>query len=256
MANKADQYQAPALEKGLDILEYLSLQAVPLSQTEIARGLQKNNTEIYRMLVCLEERGYIIRNSSSGKYRLSLKLYSLSHRHSPVDEIRKIARHPMQNLSEKTNQSCHMGSIYRDRLIVIYQSKSPGPIALSIEEGGFFPLISTTSGRLLLAFMPKIERKKLLDRMERFQKYSPEKQTEMLNLFDTIRKEGFYCAESEITEGVTDIAVPLDSVNSDIPLSLAVSMLTNHLGNMISMEEIIDEAQRAADKILTLLGNK
>ncbi|HET8830326.1 MAG TPA: helix-turn-helix domain-containing protein, partial [Pelobium sp.] len=81
------KYQAPALEKGLDILEYLSSQSVPVSQTEIAGNLNKSSNEIYRMLVCLEDRGYIIRDQVSSKYKLSLKLYHLSHQHSVVDEL-------------------------------------------------------------------------------------------------------------------------------------------------------------------------
>lgn len=51
------KYQSPALDKGLDILEYLSLNDTPQSQTEISHGTQKKPNQIYRMLVCLEERG-------------------------------------------------------------------------------------------------------------------------------------------------------------------------------------------------------
>ena len=75
MSEKESKYQAPALDKGLDILEYLASQSVPLSQTDIATGIDKSPNEIYRMLMSLEGRGYIIRDEISGKYRLSLKLF-------------------------------------------------------------------------------------------------------------------------------------------------------------------------------------
>ena len=70
---KTIKYQAPALEKGLEILEYLSQRATPLSQSEIANGIHKTPNEIYRMLACLEEKGYLIREEISGKYKISLK---------------------------------------------------------------------------------------------------------------------------------------------------------------------------------------
>jgi len=85
------QYSAPALDKGLDILEFLSIQATPQSQVEISKGVDRSSNEIYRMLLCLEERDYLHRDSKTGKYSLSLKLYQLAHRHSPVDALKKAA---------------------------------------------------------------------------------------------------------------------------------------------------------------------
>lgn len=92
------KYQSPALEKGLDILEYLSLLNTAQSQTEIALGIHKKPNEVNRMLVCLEEKGYINKSQVSGKYSLSLKLYHLSHRHPPINFLRKVAIHAMQEL--------------------------------------------------------------------------------------------------------------------------------------------------------------
>jgi len=109
------KYNTPALDKGLDIIEYLSKEGIPLSQLEIALGIKRTSSEIYRMLVCLEERGYITRAFTTGKYRLSLKLYSLSHRHTPFDELKQVARHPMQILSEITSQSCHLSILNNDQ---------------------------------------------------------------------------------------------------------------------------------------------
>lgn len=254
MASKSNSYQAPALEKGLDILEYLSRKASPLSQTEIANGIDKSTNEIYRMLVCLEDRGYLIRDEISGKYRLSLKLYNLSHRHSPVDEIRKVAEYPMQQLSEKTKQSCHLGVIYHDQLMVIFQSKSPGPISLSVEEGSLFPLLLTASGRTLLAFMSEKDREKLLNRIPDFQQYSSKEQETFREALIKIRNQGYYSKPSEITQGVTDVVVPIGNGSTDIFASLAVSILTTQIDESISLQEIIDTAQDTATNILRRLG--
>jgi uncharacterized membrane protein len=59
MKDEPRKYTAPALEKGLDILELLSRAETGLSQSEIARDLGRSVSEIFRMLVVLEERGYI-----------------------------------------------------------------------------------------------------------------------------------------------------------------------------------------------------
>ena len=53
------KYSAPALEKGLDILEHLSRSETGLAQTEIARALGRSVSGIFRMLVVLRNLGYI-----------------------------------------------------------------------------------------------------------------------------------------------------------------------------------------------------
>ncbi|MCW9705257.1 IclR family transcriptional regulator [Fodinibius salsisoli] len=251
---KKNSYQAPALEKGLDILEHLSLEGASLSQTEIANGIGRSTNEIYRMLVSLEERGYLIREEVSGKYRLSLKLFNLSHRHSPVDEIRRVSEYPMQELSEITKQSCHLSIIYLDQLMVIYQSKSPGPISLSVEEGSLFPLLLTASGRTLLAFMDEERRQNILDRSTEFQEYSSKEQKDFIDSLTQIRKQGYYAKQSDVSQGVTDVVVPIGNSDTKLFASLAVSIFTTQLDDVISMDEIISASQKTSSKILQRLG--
>jgi len=190
--NNDTKYQAPALDKGLDILEYLSAQSVPLSQTEIATGIEKTPNEIYRMLMSLESRGYILRDEVSGKYRLSLKLFYLSHRHSPIDELRKAAQFPLEELANTIRQSCHLSIFYMNQVMVIIHAKSPGPIALSIEEGNLFPLPLTASGKVLLAYMPESERSTVLKNNSIFKKYAKQQQEDFLTSLSEIQQTGSY----------------------------------------------------------------
>ena len=53
----SDRYRAPALDKGLDILELLSATDAGLTQAEIAKSLERSPNEIYRMLDRLVRRG-------------------------------------------------------------------------------------------------------------------------------------------------------------------------------------------------------
>ena len=45
-----EKYRAPALDKGLDIIELLASADEGLSQAEIAKALNRSPNEIYRML--------------------------------------------------------------------------------------------------------------------------------------------------------------------------------------------------------------
>src|SRR5688572_13597466 len=82
-------YTAPALEKGLDILELLAGEGDALSQAAIAQRLARSTAELFRMLSVLERRGYVTRHADGG-YRLSLRLFELAHQHPPLKRLLSI----------------------------------------------------------------------------------------------------------------------------------------------------------------------
>lgn len=255
MKDKESKYQAPALDKGLDILEYLSAQSIPLSQTEIAVGIDKSPNEIYRMLMSLESRGYILRDEVSGKYRLSLKLFYLSHRHTPVDELRKAAQHPLEELANTVRQSCHLSILYMNQVMVIIHAKSPGPIALSIEEGNLFPLPLTASGKVLLAYMPEAEQEIALNGNPIYADYSDKEKNKFLKSLKDIQAKGAYVKTSDLAAGVVDISVPIGRGSTGIIACLTVSSLTAlNMNNEIDNESILAEASKSAKKIEERIG--
>jgi len=256
MKENESKYQAPALDKGLDILEYLSAQSIPLSQTEIAIGIEKTPNEIYRMLMSLESRGYILRDEVSGKYRLSLKLFYLSHRHSPIDELRKAAQFPLEELANSVRQSCHLSILYMNQVMVIIHAKSPGPIALSIEEGNLFPLPLTASGKVLLAYMPEAERNTVLKNNAIFKKYAKPQQEDFLNSLTEIQQTGSYFKNSDAVSGVTDISVPIGIANNNgIIACLTISMLNAlNADQAIDSKVILAEANKCVKKIEQRIG--
>lgn len=250
------KYLAPALDKGLDIIEYLSMKAIPQSQVEISNGIDKSPNEIYRMLVRLEERGYLNKNASSGKYSLSLKLYQLSHRHSPFDSLVKTSKPIMEALSGETKQSCHMSILYNGQLMVVSQTRSPGPVSLSIEEGGIFPIVKTTSGRVFLAFMDEQERKSLLANNKEYKKLTGAQKKEFIERLSQIKERGYELETSEITVGVTDIAVPIGDVKTGVFSVLAISSLAKISDEQNTGELLVEKIKKAAEDINLAIGTE
>lgn len=250
-----NKYAAPALDKGLDILEYLSRVGAPQSQVEIAEALERSATEIFRMLARLEYRGYIIREGGSGRYQLSLKLYHLSHTHSPVESLRRSALPHMQDLANIVGHPSHLSVIDGDSLLVIAQVRSSNPVSLSIAEGSRFPLLTTTSGMLLLGSVRDDERKRILENSETFQKWSKAKKTSYAAKLETIALSGICHADSEITQGVSDIAARIGEIGSPVLASLAVSSVTSMVGQpKVSDEKLQDAIKEAAKRITEANG--
>ena len=156
-----ERYRAPALDKGLDILELLAGIPDSLSQAEIAKALDRSPNEIYRMLDRLVRRGYVRRNAED-RYDLTLKLFELAHRHSPIQRLVGQAMPIMRQFALDAEQAVHLVVQDRNALVVIAQVDGPGYWNVSIRVGSRVGLVSTGSGHIFLAFATQEERALML----------------------------------------------------------------------------------------------
>jgi DNA-binding IclR family transcriptional regulator len=202
------QYSAPALEKGLDILELLAATPGALNQNQIARKLGRSVGEIFRMLASLERRGYVSRRDGDGGYQLTLRLFELAHAHPPVRRLLAAALDEMSVLAESTGQSCHLAVYHGGRILVVAQAESPRPRSFTVKLGASFPLAQTASGRVLAAFQPAEERGRRIEAMLEGDASgaSPAAIEERLA---RIRARGFEEAQSDVVQGVTDLCFPI-----------------------------------------------
>lgn len=145
----AEEYAAPALEKGLDILELLADQPGGLSQTEIAEGVGRSVGQIFRVLASLERRGYVTRDRQSGLYLFSMRMFDLAHRHPPLRGLIAVATGPMRDLADLVRQSCNLSVLDEGRVRVIAQVESPADFGYRVRVGATFPVETTATGSVL-----------------------------------------------------------------------------------------------------------
>ncbi len=217
---KKPDYSVPALERGLDVIEILANQRRPLTLTDIAELTGHPANGLFRITDCLAKRGYLSRNSTSGAFRLSLRLYQLAHTHSPVESLILAAREPMCNLVAQLGESCHLSVFDGTDLVIIDQVAANRAVRLSIEVGARFAATRTASGRLLLANLGKEARDALLKRLP---KGVPVPVPAEL---DRLRKDGFCSAYEETVRGVADVAVLVGNPEVGVLAALTVSALS------------------------------
>jgi DNA-binding IclR family transcriptional regulator len=206
--NERGRYRAPALEKGLDILELLADRPEGLSQSEIARGLGRTVGEIFRMLNCLVERGYLSIQRPSDRYILTLKLFELAHRHTPIDRLLGNAGPLMRELAAQVHQSCHLALIEGGHGVVVAQTDSPGHIGFAVRVGSVIGLANTASGRVLLAFQTADDRARILGKAALGDQESAARPNFARDL-EAIRTRGFEEMDSTRIRGVRDVSAPV-----------------------------------------------
>jgi DNA-binding IclR family transcriptional regulator len=145
----APEYAAPALDKGLDILELLAETSGALSQSEIADATGRSTGQIFRVLSTLERRGYVVRDKQSGLYVLAMKLFELAHQHPPLRGLVSVALPIMQELAEQTRQSCNLAVLDGTEVRVIAQVESPADFGFRVRVGAAFDVATTATGSVL-----------------------------------------------------------------------------------------------------------
>ncbi|TKT74736.1 IclR family transcriptional regulator [Aquamicrobium sp. LC103] len=219
-AEQADErYRAPALDKGLDILELLSEQPRGLTRGEIVKAMGRGPSEIYRMLERLVARDYVSRSPEGDRYALTMKLFVLAHRHPPVRRLVTRALPLMDAFARGARQSCHLVVPDREQAIVVAQATCPGNWEFGIRVGTEIDLLNTGSGLTLLAFQdPHITR-------ETAARWNDPARSAKLaafaDTFETCRKAGHRIGESRQIRGVEDISAPILT-----PDGYAIAVLT------------------------------
>ena len=155
-------YKAPALEKGLDILESLAGVRVPQSISDIARNLGRSRSEIYRMVVVLEARGYVERTEDPEKLQLSNRLFEIGMRSPPKMNLHDAALPEMSALASSMMQSIQLAVVSSDQIVVIARTESPDDVGFSVRLGHRRSIMKSASGLVLFAFASPLQKAKIL----------------------------------------------------------------------------------------------
>lgn len=208
LEEKSPRYSAPALEKGLDILEALSTSIEGYTLNQLSQTLQRSVNEIFRMVVTLQQRGYI-QADQNDRYTLTLKLFALAHRHPPIKSLVSAALPFLQELAERTRQSAHMAIYQNGRVVVIAQVDSPERWSFGLKVGVVMGLTDTSSGHVLLAYQDEVTRTRMLSNHIHVEGELDMDPGQLFSLLSTVRQSGYAMMPSIQIQGVTNIARPV-----------------------------------------------
>ncbi|KAB7769068.1 IclR family transcriptional regulator [Xanthomonas sp. LMG 12461] len=207
MTTPLPKYRAPALDKGLDILELLARDGRPMSMGEISQGIGRSRGEIFRMLQVLEERGYLTRTAGEGGYTLTNRLFMLGMQQPRVQNVTEVALPVMRALADAIRQPCHLVAPSDDQIVVIAQMDVPSDLGLVVRPGHRRPFAHSTSGLVLFAFQPADAQAQLLQRLDASEVAYD--RAAFLAAAQEVHALGYSIHPSEAVVGVIDLAAPI-----------------------------------------------
>jgi DNA-binding IclR family transcriptional regulator len=201
-------YSAPALEKGLDILELLAGSDQAMTTGQIAEGLGRSKNEIFRMVFVLENRNYLVRDPATDMLRLSNRLFQMGLRTPQTRQLTEVAIPAMEALSETIAHSSHLVVVNRGETVVIATAAGGADVGFALRLGYRRPAIEASSGQTIIAFQAKDVQERLVaeSRALAQERLVERKLGQRLR---EIRERGFLVAPSHDITGVTDICAPI-----------------------------------------------
>lgn len=249
-SSRPGPYPAPALEKGLEIIELLAAAQKPLSTRAIAESMGRSKGEIFRMLFVLVERGYLNRDPATDELTLSNRLFELGMRTPRARQLVEVAAPAMERLSEKTTQSAHLVVLNEGETVVIANAAGPGDISFTLRLGYRRPAVDATSGQVILAFQDAVTRQRNL---KAGQLPAGDDGPAFDAQLDAIAERGFLIAESHDMLGVTDISAPILDRQGRAVASIVIPYL-NRRSARARHEEVLAELLATCRGIAAELG--
>lgn len=224
--NRADNghevtsYHAPAVDKALDVLELLGDSSHGMSLTGIADALQRTKQELFRVLVCLQERGYLVRDEAQN-YRLSTKLFEIGSQHASTQMLIAHAMPHMERLARQLRESCHLNIMVQNRMLVVARAEGDSDVMLAVRIGATFELHRRVSGLVGLSLLSGERRQEYWKQAGEM----PEKIAACEAQITAIRERGYADEDSPIVMGVKDCATPVLGSGASLLGVLCVSHL-------------------------------
>jgi DNA-binding IclR family transcriptional regulator len=244
-------YPTPALEKGLDILELFASTPEGLTVSEVARRLERTVSEIFRMILCLEKRGYLAQSPNKDRYHLTLRLFRLAQEHPPTKRLVTEALPPMHALAQAVRQSCHLGIVDGGHIVILAQVDSPESTGFYVKMGSKVDLMHAATGHVILAYLSEDARERVIEEWRRETK--KRKPLDLEAHLETIRARGYERRASYEVAGITNISFPILNVQGQAIAGLTVPYF-KRLEDKISVTELVKSLRETSKQISEAMG--
>lgn len=247
----------PALERALDILEYLEACDQGSTLSEIAARLRVPKASAHRLLSTLRARGYIAQSGARGGFTLGVRVLGLAACAQAQLDIVRVARGPMQQLAEATGESCQLSVRSGGQALCIARIASPLHPEMSLlgRVGSAFPLHAVAVGKALLAWAPEAERAAYLERA--LESFTPRTQTAppaLARELEQIRGSGIAHDDQEYKLGVRAVAVPIFEHDGAVNAALALPLLVGGVKDADDLWQATEALRVTAQTISRALG--
>lgn len=249
------EYSVPSIERALSVLECLGQSKRGFSISEIGRRLKIPKSSAHLILTTLERRGFLQKNTQTGRYHFGLQLVSLSRSALENLDLREEARPFLGSLMQESGLTVHMAVLEREEAVIIEKVEAPGLVRLASWIGRRLDVNCTGVGKVLIAFLPNDELDYLL-RTKDFARHNSRtiiSKTALRRELALVKQAGYALDNEEDEPGVCCIGAPVFDANGKVVAAISVAGTTSQIGTD-RVQKLAGQVMRTARGISLRLG--
>ncbi|MCH8549693.1 MAG: IclR family transcriptional regulator [Balneolaceae bacterium] len=210
-----------SLSRGLKALEFFSQAGTPLRLTDLAQALAVEKANASHLVQTLVDSGYV-RQGRSRRYELTDKIQTLAQRSLSIEQViecKQRWRPKLEELVKQSGECAHLAVLAKTHVWYVDKVESPLPLKVDHPIGTLSPLHCTALGKAFLAFgnaqFPS-----------EFPRYTKRTLTTLKALereIELSQARGFTLDDSEFTDGIRCVAVPLYDNSDRMVAAIGVS---------------------------------
>lgn len=155
-----------SVDRSLSILLLFSKQRLTLGVTEISQLLGLPKGTVHRLLSALREKGFVVHDRATGRYRLGPSLTYLGHLalHASQEPVVVTATPIMERLQAQFDETVTLNVVLGHARVCLFKIESNQPVRTVPELGKPYPLYVGASGKVLLAHLDPDQQNEVLKR--------------------------------------------------------------------------------------------
>jgi IclR family mhp operon transcriptional activator len=244
-----------ALIRGLDALAVLNRRN-GATVAEVTEEIKLPRTTTYRILETLAQAGYVTRDPVDDRYRLTVMVRSLSDGFDDEAWVTQIARPCLNELGKEIVWPVSIVSPSGTSMLVRDSTDFSSPLAVERLPAGFrMPILTTSAGRVYLAFSPPAQRDYLLDLLSHSNREEDKlarNRPEVQKILDEARAQGYATASRprRVSEQIA-MSVPI-MVEDRMLAAVAVRFSGNAVPMRTAVERFLPRLRDTAHKITSM----
>jgi DNA-binding IclR family transcriptional regulator len=241
------------------LLKVFRSRETDLGVSELSRRLGLGKSTVHRMLTTLVAEGLVEQDPRTGGYRLGIVMFELGQAVRVHMDLHAAVGQVLTELRAQTGESSQVGVLDGHEVVYVDRMESAHSLRLFTDTGRRVPVHCTSSGKVLLAFLPEVRRQAVL-RSAPFDALTPHTITSRSQLsadLERIRRRGWAEAVNEREIGIASIAAPIRDVSGEVTaaISIGVPLARCNVMALRRLAPVIMEAAEAASRRLGWSGD-
>jgi IclR family KDG regulon transcriptional repressor len=235
-------------KKGFGILEVLASSENSRGVSELARETGLTRSNVQRILQTLCDLGYAEKDDVSSRYHATLRQWEMGVKALLRMPVVRAARAQLLGLRGKTGESSVLCLRQDTDVIYVNKLESETPIRMSCSVGTRLPLHAVATGRVIAAYLPPNERKRIMATLG-----STIDRQAFEERLDLIYRRGYEVSEGWFRAGVNSIAAPIWQAGQPVA-SIAISGPEERLSKE-RLDAILPDVLDSASRVSEALGH-